>query len=112
MKSKASILIRVDVEGFHFYPDAPLEVAFLADRHRHTFTITLCLSVNHANRDKEIFLEREKLLDVINSNYGSCPCEFGARSCEMIGQELLDYYNDGLWCEVWEENTGGARVEK
>jgi len=31
----------------------------------------------------------------------------------MIAKEILEYgFEDNMvWCEVWEENTGGARIE-
>jgi len=48
----------------------------------------------------------------LNESFGF-PCQFGAMSCEMIAKEILEFASDDqmIWCEVWEEETGGARVE-
>jgi len=110
---KAQIIVQFDVEGFHNYPNAPTEVQFLEHKHRHVFQITAGYMVTNLNREKEIFLQRDELKFYLNECYGS-PCEFGSMSCEMIAKELMQYGDeDGMvWCEVWEEKTGGARIEK
>jgi len=109
---KNTVMIRFDVEGFHFYKGAPEEVLFLENNHRHTFTIKAGYSVTNLNRELEIFICRDKLKDYLNEAYGS-PCIFGGMSCEMIANKILEFAKvDGMvWCEVWEELTGGARVE-
>ncbi|MCE2713608.1 MAG: hypothetical protein LW688_13890 [Cryomorphaceae bacterium] len=113
MKTKSIVIVQLEQEGFHNYPDAPTEVKFLRDNHRHTFRITLGFEVTHNNREKEIFLMRDEVRFMLTEFYGS-PCEFGSMSCEMIAQELLEHFEEegAVWVEVWEENTGGARVEK
>ena len=89
---KSTVIIQFEIEGFHHYPNAPQEVDFLSDKHRHTF---------------------DYIKEYLTESYGS-PCEFGAMSCEMIAAEILEYASeDGMiWVEVWEEKTGGARIEK
>jgi hypothetical protein len=108
-----TVIACFDIDGFHHYPDAPQPVDFLAARHRHTFRIKAGFQVEGLNREKEIFLAREELKSYLIEYYGS-PCEFDSMSCEMIAEELFQFGNeDGLiWVEVWEEETGGARVEK
>lgn len=110
---KATVIIQFEIEGFHYYPNAPERVGFLSQMHRHTFIVKAGYSVEDLNREKEIFIEREYILEYLTESYGS-PCLFGEMSCEMIAREILEYAEtDGMiWCEVWEENTGGARVEK
>jgi len=110
---QSTVIVQFEQEGFHNYPNAPQEVGFLESRHRHTFQIKIGFEVSHHNREIEIFLQREECKFYLMETYGS-PCEFGEMSCEMIAQELLDFFEpDGaVWVEVWEENTGGARVEK
>lgn len=109
---KKQVIIKLNVEGFHNYPDPPLEVDFLGWRHRHTFEITIGFSVSHMNREIEIFIQRDKIKKHIVAEYGES-VEFANRSCEMIACELLEQYmtEGAVWCEVWEEETGGARVE-
>jgi len=109
---KNTVIIQFEIEGFHNYPNAPQEVEFLSFKHRHTFVVKAGYSVEDLNREKEIFIERDYIKEYLLESFGS-PCEFGAMSCEMIAKEILEYAEiDGMiWCEVWEENTGGARVE-
>lgn len=129
---KSMVLVRVDVEGFHQYDEAPKQVAFLSARHRHCFSVTAAMEVSDLNRQVEIFMVRASLLEFFRSRwkvpddleescdrvaYGSPirvrPFEFGGRSCEMIAAEVLEHWRtDTAWVEVWEENTGGARVER
>lgn len=110
---KTEVVIQISVEGFHNYPGAPEQVKFLSYNHRHTFIIKCAYQVTDLNREKEIFICRDEVLQYLYECYG-VPCDFGAMSCEMIAKEILDYGEvDGMvWCEVWEENTGGAIVKK
>lgn len=108
---RKEVIIKLDVEGFHYYNNAPKKVSFLRENHRHTFKITAAYKVSHNNREKEIFIQREELRDYLTESYGS-PCLFREMSCEMIAEDiLLHCKEDGMiWCEVWEEETGGAKV--
>jgi len=113
---KSYVIISLDVEGFHFYPHAPDEVAFLASRHRHLFKITVHFSVTDLNREVEIFIEQWKLSKYIASAFG-CPAEFNDRSCEQIAVSIIAAYQRGLIssaqvasCEVLEDGKGGAVV--
>lgn len=109
---KKQVIAQLTIEGFHNYPDAPNEVNFLQFQHRHQFVIKIGYEVQDLNREKEIFMARDEVENYINEAYGS-PAQFGAMSCEMIANELLEFgMEDGVtWVEVWEEQTGGARVE-
>lgn len=111
---KSQVIIQFEVEGFHHYPEAPSEVSFLSSSHRHTFVVRAGCKVSHLNRQKEIFILRDELKQTLIDMYGS-PCQFGSMSCEMIAEHLLRSdparQNDLIWVEVWEERTGGARVQ-
>lgn len=109
---KSQVLISFDVEGFHLYPNAPKQVDFLSYKHRHTFKVTCSYLVSDLNREKEIFIQRDEIKFYLQESYGS-PCDFENMSCEMIAKEIIDFAKeDGMiWCEVWEEQTGGARIE-
>lgn len=109
---KTLVLIQFEIDGFHHYPDAPERVEFLSFNHRHTFVIKCGYRVTDLNREKEIFICRDEVKNYLVESYGY-PCQFGAMSCEMIAKEVLEFsLEDGMeWCEVWEENTGGARIE-
>jgi hypothetical protein len=109
---KNTVITKLNIEGFHNYPQAPEKVNFLSCKHRHTFKIKCGYQVTSLNREREIFICRDEIIDYLIESYGS-PCQFGAMSCEMIANEILEFAQpDGMvWCEVWEEETGGARVE-
>jgi len=106
------VIIKLLVEGFHLYESAPKEVEFLSFNHRHTFEITMGYSVRDPDREIEIFLQRDKVKGYLKKWYGET-ANFQGMSCEMIAFELLEAFgcDNAVWCEVWEENTGGARVE-
>jgi len=109
---KTVVELQFEIEGFHQYPNAPYHVEFLSHNHRHTFIIKCGYLVNDLNREKEIFICRDIVKDYITEGYGN-PCQFNNMSCEMIAKEILEYGQPEqmIWCEVWEEKTGGARVE-
>lgn len=109
---KIQVIISFEIEGFHAYKNAPEIVSFLSNIHRHTFKIKCGYSVNELDREKEIFIERNYIKEYLNESYGN-PCEFNNMSCEMIAKEILEYGQpeNMAWCEVWEEKTGGARIE-
>jgi hypothetical protein len=109
---KNTVIIQFNIEGFHLYKGAPSEVSFLENKHRHTFIVKAGYLVNHLDREREIFICRDEIKDYLIESYGY-PCQFEGMSCEMIAKEILEFaQEDGMvWCEVWEEETGGARVE-
>lgn len=109
---KKTVIIQFEIDGFHHYPKAPKEVEFLSHNHRHTFVIKCAYKVSKLNREKEIFICRKAIKNSIEKKYGN-PCLFKNMSCEMIAEEILIGYKhqNMVWCEVWEEKTGGARVE-
>lgn len=110
---KKQVICKITIEGFHNYPQPPKQVSFLSDIHRHQFEITFAYDVKHLNRDVEIFIQRDEVQDYLYEAYGN-PCQFGAMSCEHIANEILEFIepDGGVWVEVWEEKTGGARIEK
>lgn len=107
-----TVITQFSITGFHGYPDAPEKVKFLRHNHRHDFKIKCGYKVTDSNREKEIFICRDEVIDYLHEAYGS-PCQFSDMSCEMIAEEIMDFGKEDkmIWCEVWEEETGGARVE-
>lgn len=109
---KTIVEIQFEKNGFHYYSDAPQKVSFLKNNHRHTFVIKCGYKVTNLNREKEIFICRDLVSEYLDEAFG-IPCNFENMSCEMIAKEILEFSQvDGMvWCSVWEENTGGAKVE-
>lgn len=102
-----SILVTTAREGFHFWPEAPEEVAFLRFPHRHMFKICINIPVGHNDRQREFFIER-RALDRVLDDYDFT----NAGSCEMIGEYILRRLAHVAWAEVWEDGENGARVER
>lgn len=109
---KKSVVVQFSLDGFHFYENAPEEVSFLKDNHRHTFNFEVRYKVDHLDREREIFICRDQLIGFLKDAYGT-PCVFENMSCEMIAKELLDMFReDGCYyVKVMEEDTGGAIIE-
>ena len=109
---KTIVEIQLEKTGFHYYLGAPKQVDFLENNHRHNFVIKCGYLVEDLNREKEIFICRDLISDYLDECFG-VPCQFKNMSCEMIAKEILGFGLDDnmVWCSVWEENTGGAKVE-
>lgn len=109
---KSTVIVKFEIEGFHHYPSPPTQVMFLKSNHRHTFKIKAGYEVTDLNREIEIFIARDELITYLYESFG-VPCQFEAMSCEMIAKEIIEFakYDKMIWCEVWEESTGGARIE-
>lgn len=117
--SERAIAVTVKVPGFHHWPDAPQEVAFLREQHRHIFTVKCIFEVKHDDRDLEFFIVQRhiraalKECCVYTSKY-EAELQFGPRSCEHIAVELHEVLARwGLHArviEVWEDDENGALI--
>jgi hypothetical protein len=83
----AYIKVRIEFEGFHFYPDAGTidpRIKFLENEHRHMFKVEVKISVEHLDRELEFFLVKWALQDFIKSG------DQNHKSCEMIATDILE----------------------
>lgn len=113
--NKTYIIVRTRFEGYHAWPDAPIEVDFLKYHHRHIFYIEAKLPVSHDDRQLEFFMVKRFIDDFIYEKYPDG--KLRAKSCEMLAEEILNALqsNYGLrkGCSVYvfEDNECGAVVE-
>lgn len=108
MQSRIVVVATLRVEGFHRWPNAPDEVDFLRERHRHEFHIRVEREVEHDDRDVEIIMLKNAVRKHLHRLYGD-PMFLGVMSCEMLARGLVD--NFGLFaCEVLEDGENGAKV--
>lgn len=111
IKTTAEVYCTLQVEGTHNWPGCPFdEVAYLRDPHRHVFHVKAYKPVTHSDRDTEFIMLKHHIVTYIQSRYFSPLtklCEFGPMSCEMIAQELIDWFKLSA-CEVSEDNENGA----
>ena len=84
-RHKKVIWVTFDKVGFHKYPDAPDEVAYLRDRHRHVFKFRVTLEVEHDNRAIEFHMLKNWLVSL----YDTGALEVDYKSCEMLAEDLL-----------------------
>jgi hypothetical protein len=101
-----AIFSRTRFEGFHCWPSAPQEVAFLRQLHRHEFHVTAFKKVNHSEREIEFILYKRRVDEAIvalnsTNDTTNWSCE---RWAEMIGHEV-----EADCVEVSEDGENGAR---
>lgn len=108
---KTSILTINQIEGFHRWPQAPVYLAYLRDRHRHVFTVECEFDVSHDDRDIEIISMQHQIAEYFRGTYGN-PAELGDMSCEAIARGILEYYPKCRSVTVREDGFGGGRVRR
>lgn len=118
---RTEVFCTLQVEGTHNWPGCPFdEVAYLRDPHRHMFHIKAYKLVTHSDRDVEFIMLKRKIQNYIFGHYWAYHvdkedrittriCEFGAKSCEMLAEELINKF-DLSRCEVNEDGENGAIV--
>jgi hypothetical protein len=83
---KKMVWVKFDIIGFHHYPSAPNDVAYLRAQHRHKFFIKVGIEVEGDNRE----IEFHQLLSYVKSLYAFGKLNADHRSCEMIATDLLN----------------------
>lgn len=97
MSMRTFVEARGIVLGFHYWPEAPEEVAFLRARHRHRFHWRVKVEVLHDDRQVEFVLLKRDVDRVFKlfptSELGF---DFATRSCEQIARMICEtLINDG-----------------
>lgn len=80
------ITIKTQFEAMHYWPDAPDEVSFLRDLHRHIFHVEANIQVSHDDRELEFFMVKKFLDKTIVKMLKDL--QF-SRSCEQMAEYLL-----------------------
>lgn len=110
---KRYVYITTQFEGLHRYENAPEEVSFLRNYHRHLFKIRLQVEVEHNERDIEFIMLKHAVDNYIMQTYLDMKVN---ASCETIAETLIDYVkshypNRKVICEVSEDGENGAILE-
>lgn len=79
------IKVKTQFDALHSWPAAPEPVEFLRQPHRHEFQVIVTLSVEHADRDLEFFIVKDRL-DTWLQPYEKT--NLGSKSCETIAEEI------------------------
>lgn len=112
MNTAARIDVKFLVEGFHCWPEAPAHRAYLADKHRHQFVVTVTMDVEHDDREVEFHDVRDAAIGMMTAlgEHG----DYGRQSCEHIGRQiagrLAERYGRDVWVHVSEDGECGATV--
>jgi hypothetical protein len=109
---KKFVWVTFQRKGYHFYPDAPEDVGYLRDRHRHLFKFKVKIEVLHDNRE----IEFHQFQNTIEGWYDSGALELNHKSCEMMADDLykllVEEYSCGtpreLCIEVSEDGECGS----
>jgi hypothetical protein len=112
---KRSIWVTFSKIGFHNYPVAPDEVAYLKDRHRHKFNFKVTIDVFSDDREIEFHM----FLTKIESFFETKSLEVDNASCEMLAERLINSICQTYDCtyrtvsvEVSEDGECGAIVTR
>ena len=108
MSIKKIVWIKTSFEGFHRWINAPDDVAFLRDYHRHIFEVKLGVEVSDGDREVEFFQLKRKVESFILDEFEGHWFEF---SCEQIAEFLLNKF-DACFVEISEDGENGATISK
>lgn len=108
--TESTVLVTHRIPGFHCWPNAPGEVAYLSNTHRHLFLMIAAWKVGHDDRDVEFHTAQAWMRKVYAPN-----TDFGAQSCEMIAKDMFTKLTEAghrapAWIEIWEDGEAGAKV--
>lgn len=92
---QTTVFCRTKFEGTHCYPEAPEEVAYLRQPHRHIFGV--CVEVEVFDNDREIeFIMLKHVVDKwiqgLRKANGCYDC--GAMSCEHMATMIMSYLKE------------------
>jgi hypothetical protein len=107
--------VKTRFTGEHRWPNAPDEVAFLRDYHRHEFHVEVSVEQTHNDRDVEYIMMKRALDDFLSE----WPQKLGSKSCEMMAEDIIEdflvpNYGDErrYGVSVIEDGENGALVSR
>ena len=111
------IFVTTQFEGMHRWKDAPDEVAFLRNYHRHIFHVRFEVEVTKEDREIEFILLKRELNGLVETLFSRT--HKMDESCESIAKKILDFMTRtrrtcegrAARCEVSEDGENGAIVE-
>lgn len=114
------VIVTNNFRGYHKYADAPRDVAFLREMHRHIFNVKTTIEVFHNERDIEFFQLQNHIERFVRCRYEHAHGDFiegiYINSCESLAESIMNnlheiYPGRRVRVEVWEDNENGAIVE-
>lgn len=115
---RTNIIVNLIIPAIHNWPNASVilpEVSYLSFPHRHQFHICAKKAVSHDDRDVEIIMFKNEILDYFKRNFkvhtDGASYELGPMSCEMLCRDLMEAY-DLEYVSVLEDNENGSEIWK
>lgn len=113
MEINRNIWVTHSFIGYHQWSEAPKEVDFLKDNHRHRFHVRLSIQVNTDDRDIEFFMLQRQLKKFCDKVFEE---KHNLGSCEMIGKKILNHFMDfypdrSIMVDVSEDGENGSQVK-
>ena len=117
---KRWVIVTNNFRGYHKYDEAPQNVSFLRNTHRHVFNVRTTIEVFHNERDIEFFQLQNDIENYVkfyfNKSWDTYIEGIYINSCEALAEAILEhlhenYPNRSVRVEVWEDNENGAIVE-
>lgn len=113
-----SITAKTSYEGIHCWPEAPEEVSYLRNPHRHIFNIEVQVEVYSDDRDIEFITLKHRIDDWLNLQFDENGVwQMGRLSCEQVAEMVIDLVQEKLndkerviSCYVDEDGENGATV--
>lgn len=86
MNKRYFITVKNQFDDIHCYPNAPEQVSFLKNEHRHTFMVESTIQVFHEDRELEFYIVKDFIETLIpNIKNGQI-----SKSCENMASYILD----------------------
>lgn len=109
-----SIFVKTSFVGFHAWPGAPDQVAFLRNLHRHVFHVRVEVEVKHDDREIEFFIFKRDVDSIIREHVQPKLKERSQMSCEMLSDCLhsfltIKYPARDMVIEISEDDENGCR---
>jgi hypothetical protein len=92
--------------GFHRWKDAPNQVIYLRDWHRHEFHVQVGVAVQGSDREVEFLQLKDAVKSFVRGNYEGKYFEW---SCEQLAERLMTAFG-ACFVEVSEDGENGATV--
>jgi len=90
------IWVTFDIAGFHAYVNAPKEVSYLRNLHRHLFKFKVGIQVKHDDREVEFHMFQSYVKGLFETEGG--PLIVDNKSCEMLAQDIIDSVQEHYDC--------------
>lgn len=113
------VFCTLSFEGIHHYPEAPSEVSYLRDMHRHKFGVRVEMEVFDDDREVEFIMLKHRisryLSQLLLTDESTQLFNLGAASCEQVAKaivhKLLEWYGErDMVVTVDEDGENGAVV--